>query len=461
LSIHVFVAHWDEDNDIARVFKSVFDRKFSDVRFVNPAAAGLRDFRPGAAMVVLIDKEKLNGRRLEAPDGVRRAIARALERDVPVLPVYVGGMPAEWPDDIRDLSSRPGMVLRRPDTTTIQGIVFTRLQAWAIGRRIEAGLLPQRMAAWQIGLAAGAGAMVGMAGLVTLDGMAALQPPGDVRLRPELVRMQDAQEQQFKVITAGFGERMAAVEQKLVAAESAIDTMTKQLADERREREVLSQRLARASADGTLPGIPPPGFRRDIAVAIDGVHPEYSNDVVSRPVLSTLRGGIVPDIAGIRTDPAAGPSWRIVVLTVNGLAAGLAVGGQECRTPPSCTVKLVLRPWYVDLEAGDRDEPRIIAVPRLEGENENGFYTRLGLKEGTPPAIKGPGGYAVIHLLHNAFVPIDLKRASGDKAPNIDVMGGDDNVLRLVGDGRHWYIRLDQQRKQPALTAAAAAAGGQ
>jgi hypothetical protein len=73
LRIHVFVAHWDENNEIVRVFKSVLVRRFSDVRFINPATACLKDFRPGAAVVVLIDKEGLSRRRREPPDDVRRA----------------------------------------------------------------------------------------------------------------------------------------------------------------------------------------------------------------------------------------------------------------------------------------------------------------------------------------------------------------------------------------------------
>jgi hypothetical protein len=177
-------------------------------------------------------------------------------------------------------------------------------------------------------------------------------------------------------------------------------------------------------------------------------------------VLSTLRGGILPDVIEIRHDPAPGPSKRIVVLTVSAKATDLTVGGQDCRTLPACSLKLALRAWYVDLKAGERDEPRLVALVRLEGEKKDSFYSRLGVKDVALPALKGPAGYAVIYLPHDAFIRVDLKRASGDKAPNLDVIGGGYNVLRLVGDGRHWFIRLEQQKKLPLL-AASGPAGAQ
>jgi hypothetical protein len=175
-------------------------------------------------------------------------------------------------------------------------------------------------------------------------------------------------------------------------------------------------------------------------LTIDNVPPQYSKEVVSRLVLSATRG-TASDITGIKSDPAptkAGPpTQRVAVLTVNPDAVrALTVAGQrvDCQSSSRCNINRTLRVWFVDSTAANQANPRLVAgttPERLQVENVDSVYDRLGLKDGVLPPITPHGtsrGYAIVHLLDDSHFQI----FAGEKMLGIDALGEGFNLLKLT-----------------------------
>jgi hypothetical protein len=162
---------------------------------------------------------------------------------------------------------------------------------------------------------------------------------------------------------------------------------------------------------------------------------------------------MLSDVVGIRQEPAAAGRIRAVVLTVNSTAVDLAVAGQrvDCQAL-SCTLNVALRPWYVDSRAGDRDEPRFITGTRLRGgERLDAFFGRFGAKDVYVPKIM-QAGHTLVYLPNDSYFQIYLRGAIGEKAPFVDIRGGDYNLLRLEGTAQRWSIRPDYDSSLPVVS---------
>jgi hypothetical protein len=111
-------------------------------------------------------------RLFEADDYVRLELARALERDIPVVPVLVGGasLPAvaRLPDDLRPLVQRQSVTLRDESWhRDVEGLLrslrgetaaaTSRTRAWRIAAAATVALAAAGGVAWWVGPGAGGG----------------------------------------------------------------------------------------------------------------------------------------------------------------------------------------------------------------------------------------------------------------------------------------------------------------
>jgi hypothetical protein len=115
-------------------------------------------------------------------------------------------------------------------------------------------------------------------------------------------------------------------------------------------------------------------------------------------------------------------------------------------------LNVALRLWYVvDARAGDRDEPRFVASTRLRGgERVDAFLGRLGVRDVYLPRLT-QSGRTVVYLPNDGYFQIYLKGAFGERAPFVDIRGGDYNLLRLEGAAQHWSIRPDYDPSLPVV----------
>jgi hypothetical protein len=439
--------------------------------------------RESDAMLVLIgndwldlrDRDDPTRRRLDnSEDWVRKEIALAFQKDLLVIPVLIDGVPmpdpVQLPANIRRLAYCQPMYLHARRLSQDTDEIVDRLRKAAASARV-----PMRkvflVAAVALPLTLGAG--VGALEVLQLREQVKLltnkiatveverdtlrnalaTANGAVKVVDERVGdVENGQHRQSQLL-ADAQRTIAELSQQLADAHRLIKALSQQRVDDRRDIETLSRRVT--LAENRPQGIPPPGVHREIVVTIDGVPRQYDDKAVSRLVLSTLRGGLVmDDVIAIRPKPTpARPGragQRVVSLIVRDKVA-LTVARKGCRDSSECSVKLALRPWYVDLKAGDLDEPRLVAGTRLQGATEDDFYSRLGVKDVELPKMTS-GGYAIVYLLHDAYFRIDLNRASGpEKAPGTNIVDSDNNLLSLVGEGPNWSLRIDQNDQLPSL----------
>jgi formylglycine-generating enzyme required for sulfatase activity len=238
----------------AQHLKTLFDKTFGakrvflDVSGIDGGANWLqtleRQVAASEAMVVLIGKDWANlkdehgNRRLDdRNDFVRFEISQALLRNLPILPVLIDGAPmpkqAQLPDNLMQLTHIQAMPLRAESFTS---------DAEGIAERLEEVLAKRRqrgVPVWGAGLGLVAALAAGVAaGPITLNGLGLSFPgvtlPGDAQLRADLAAAQN------RVVTAESA--LKAAEQRLADAERA--TQTAQAA-----QQALLQRVATAEKE--------------------------------------------------------------------------------------------------------------------------------------------------------------------------------------------------------------------
>jgi hypothetical protein len=488
--IDVFLSFWPANSKVAAGLRDQLARIFGvhHVRYAAhdeevswPLTQIERVFPASAVMVVLIGRDWAHlinerGNRLDdsANSHLRDELLQAFRLNLLIVPVCIDGaaMPDrdQLPGFLRPLAGFSPTRLRTDDLDADKRI-FKR-DARTIAGAIEAewrrrqGIAPR----WAIGLALAAAliaaAAAGAGGAVLLDSLGLPLLSGGrlraVKDEPQaLWQRLDAAEKGRddarreaatlqgridRLAAAGKGQdeagqsvalrdRLAKQAQQLAAAEQERDASRNDVAIPRREIDGLRQH----------------GLKREVVLTIDNVPSHYDEKAVLRLVLSALRGGMLTDIVGIRHEPATAGRTRVVVLTVDSTAVDLKVADQrvDCQAA-NCMLNVALRPWYVDSRAGDREEPRFIAGTRLRGERVDAFLGRLGVKDVYLPRIT-QSGHALVYLPNDSYFQIFLRGASGERAPFVDIRGGDYNLLRLEGAAQRWSIRPDYDPSLPVV----------
>jgi hypothetical protein len=485
----VFLSYWPADSKVAAGLKDQLAEIFGDDHVRNtaydedvswPLTQVERVFPASAVMVVLIGRDWANftdqrGNRPDEPANshLRNELLQAFRLNLLIVPVCIDGaaMPDrdQLPVFLRPLAGFRPKRLRTADLDTDKRTF--RGDARALARGINAewrrrqGLAPQ----WVIGLACAAAIIAAVAagawGSVLLDSLGLPLPPAG-RLRAVDDKQQalwqrlgaaEKERDESRGEAAAMRDQLARLSQQLTAAERERDDARRKVVTLYERRDQLAAAGKERDEAGQESGQSVTALRerlaerREIALTIDNVPSQYDEKVVLRLVLSALRGGMPTDVVGIRQEPATAGRTRAVVLTVNSTAVDLAVAGQrvDCQAS-SCMLNVALRPWYVDSRAGDREEPRFIAGTRLRGERVDAFLGRLGVKDVYLPRIT-QSGYALVYLPNDSYFQIFLRGAFGERAPFVDIRGGDYNLLRLEGAAQHWSIRPDYDPSLPVV----------
>jgi hypothetical protein len=485
----VFLSYWPADSKVAACLKDQLAEIFGDGHVRNtaydedvswPLTQVERVFPASAVMVVLIGRDWANltdqrDNRLDeaANSYLRNELLQAFKLNLLIVPVCIddAAMPDrdQLPGFLRPLAGFRPKHLRTADLDTDKRIF--RRDARALAGEIEAewrrrqGLSPR----WVIGLARAAAIIAAVAagawGAVLFDILGLPLPPAG-RLRAVADNQQalwqrlaaaEKERDESRGEAAAMRDQLARLSQQLTAAERERDDARRQVVTRNERRDLLAaagkERDEAGQESGQLAALRERlAERREIALTIDNVPPQYDEKVVLRLVLSALRGGMLTDVVAIRQELATAGRTRVVVLTVNSTAVDLAVAGQrvDCQAS-SCMLKVALRPWYVDSRAGDRDEPRFIAGTRLRGgERVDAFFGRFAANDVSVPKIM-QSGHTLVYLPNDSYFQIYLRGAFGEKAPFVDIRGGDYNLLRLEGAAQRWSIRPDYDPSLPVV----------